>query len=129
MLASGSYDNRIRLWRVSDGFLLQTLDGHTESVDSVAFSPDGGTLASGSFDGSVRLWNVSDGARSEPSMGTRTRSTVLPSRPMEGCRRLAPMTLRSSCGTSATAPCSEPSIDIPNRSTVLPSHRMQACWR
>ncbi|MXY26967.1 hypothetical protein F4Y59_02255 [Candidatus Poribacteria bacterium] len=31
--------------------------GHTESVASVAFSPDGNTLASGSWDGTVLLWN------------------------------------------------------------------------
>jgi WD40 repeat protein len=37
---------------------IATLAGHTESVDSVAFSPDGTTVASGSFDGTVRLWEV-----------------------------------------------------------------------
>ena len=36
----------------------RTLTGHTESVRSVAFSPDGNTLASGSFDGTVRLWEL-----------------------------------------------------------------------
>ena len=32
--------------------------GHTGSVYSVAFSPDGGTLAAGSWDGAVKLWDV-----------------------------------------------------------------------
>jgi len=45
MLASGSADNTIRLWRVSDGAPLRTLKGHTNVVTSVAFSPDGQTLA------------------------------------------------------------------------------------
>jgi WD40 repeat protein len=30
MIASGSDDNTIKLWRVSDGALLRTLEGHTD---------------------------------------------------------------------------------------------------
>jgi hypothetical protein len=60
-----SSDNTIKLWRVSDGKLIHTLKGHTASVNSVAFSPDGSMIASGSgalwFDNAVKLWRVSDG--------------------------------------------------------------------
>ena len=41
--------------------LEETLEGHTDAVRSVAFSPDGGMLASGSFDGTIKLWNVANG--------------------------------------------------------------------
>ena len=60
-LASGSYDQTIRLWNVNTGHLLHTLTGHTNEVMSVAFSPDGQTLASASWDATIRLWNPHNG--------------------------------------------------------------------
>ncbi len=32
MIVSGSYDNTIKLWNVSDGSLIKTLIGHTDKV-------------------------------------------------------------------------------------------------
>jgi hypothetical protein len=61
LLATGSDDTTIKLWRVSDGAFVRTLAGHTSSVNSIAFSPDGTLLVSGSSDRTVRLWRVSDG--------------------------------------------------------------------
>jgi hypothetical protein len=40
---------------------LQKLEGHTDEVRAVAFSPNGSLLASGSWDGTVRLWNPTTG--------------------------------------------------------------------
>jgi dipeptidyl aminopeptidase/acylaminoacyl peptidase len=62
LLASGSLDNTIKLWRVADGSLVRTLKGHTDEVLSVSFSPDGRLLASGSKDGTIKLWRVADGS-------------------------------------------------------------------
>ena len=42
------------------------LTGHTNGVNSVAFSRDGHTLATGSADQTVRLWNVTDPAHPTP---------------------------------------------------------------
>src|SRR5271155_3924908 len=41
--------------------LEQTLEGHSEWVRSVAFSPDGSKVTSGSDDRRVRVWNVATG--------------------------------------------------------------------
>jgi len=73
MLASGDQGNvdyfeTIKLWDVASGKEVRTLslltfeeDGRTDSVYSVAFSPDGKTLASGSYAGTVKLWDVASG--------------------------------------------------------------------
>lgn len=58
ILASGSEDNKIKLWNIKTGLLAATLEGHTNGVKSVAFSADGTTLASGSSDGTIKLWDV-----------------------------------------------------------------------
>jgi WD40 repeat protein len=42
--------------------LLLTLEGHSDRVNAVQFSPDGGKLASASRDDSVMLWDPSTGA-------------------------------------------------------------------
>jgi WD40 repeat protein len=60
-LASGGYDNRIRLWEPDTGKELRTLEGHTSFVNGIALSADGKWLASGSQDHDLRLWEVDTG--------------------------------------------------------------------
>lgn len=61
LVATGSSDGTVRLWRTDDGSLLHILEAHSDDVRSVAFAPDGDRLASASEDGTVRIWRVSDG--------------------------------------------------------------------
>ena len=71
-LASSGAEQLVRLWNVaplraepSDTFHTLTaqtmLRGHTDTVFTVAFSPDGQQLASGSADQSICLWQVATG--------------------------------------------------------------------
>jgi WD40 repeat protein len=61
LLATGSFDNSIKLWDFAAGKEARTLTGHTAPVYCVAFSPDGSTLASSGLDKTIKLWNVADG--------------------------------------------------------------------
>ena len=51
----------IWIYDASTGNEIDLLTGHTGSVNSVAFSPNGQTLATGSRDDTIRLWDVRTG--------------------------------------------------------------------
>jgi WD40 repeat protein len=59
----------VRLWDAKTGRSLYTLEGHTEIVSSVAFSPAGDRLASASHDKKVRSWNTKTGQSLEVRKG------------------------------------------------------------
>src|SRR5262249_38279897 len=54
-------DRSVRVWDVLFGRELVRCTGHTESVVSVAISPDGKYILSGSKDKSLRLWSATTG--------------------------------------------------------------------
>ncbi len=62
VLATGHDDGNIRLWRMSDGTLMRTLEGHKATVREIAYSTDGNLILSASEDQTVILWDARDGS-------------------------------------------------------------------
>ena len=74
ILAVGCRD-AIVLWDSERRVELTVCIGHTGTVNTVAFSPDGKMLASGSDDNTVRLWAVADGREVARLVGHEHRIT------------------------------------------------------
>jgi WD40 repeat protein len=52
----------LKLWDVASGAVLQTFEGHTQSVNAVVAEPDGRGAISASHDGTLKLWDLASGA-------------------------------------------------------------------
>jgi len=61
-LLVGGHDPPVAyLLDAATGNEVRQFEGHTENIESVAFSPDGQSVLTGSEDGTARLWNAGNG--------------------------------------------------------------------
>ena len=59
--AGGQAEPVARVWDAASGRLISELRGHTHSVDTARFSPDGRLVVTGSQDGTAAVWTSHDG--------------------------------------------------------------------
>ncbi|XP_017230497.1 uncharacterized protein LOC108205181 isoform X2 [Daucus carota subsp. sativus] len=58
LVATGGGDDKGFIWKIGQGDWAFEIQGHKDSVSSLAFSIDGQLLASGSLDGIIQVWET-----------------------------------------------------------------------
>lgn len=78
MIATGAYDQKIRLWDAATGKEIALLKGHNGVVNGLSFRADGKVLASASADRTVKLWSIPGGQRLDTlSQPTKEQTSVV----------------------------------------------------
>ncbi|XP_057549293.1 protein HIRA-like isoform X2 [Amaranthus tricolor] len=78
MLASGSLDNTIHIWNMSNGICTAVLRGHSSLVKGVTWDPIGAFLASQSDDKTVIIWRTTDWSLAHKTNGHWDKSLGSP---------------------------------------------------
>ena len=75
-LAAG--DSSYTIWETLTGTLVTTLEGRSNYVSSLSFSPDRRYLAAGVSSSSIRIWDLAPGRDASSKTGTITAGRALP---------------------------------------------------
>lgn len=63
LLATAGDDHHVRVWSLADGKLVHKLQGHSDWVRTVDYSPDGRILASAGNDRQIIFWDAATGVQ------------------------------------------------------------------
>ncbi|GMG98458.1 hypothetical protein Nepgr_000298 [Nepenthes gracilis] len=74
LLASGSLDNTIHIWNMSNGICTAVLRGHSSLVKGIVWDPIGSFIASQSDDKTVIIWRTSDWSLAHKTEGHWAKS-------------------------------------------------------
>jgi WD40 repeat protein len=81
-IAIDANDNSVRVLNITDGSLVQSLTGHSGSVKTVDWSPNGNFLVSGSTDNTFKVWDASNNynvLHTSPNLGADISHTRISS--------------------------------------------------
>ena len=76
-LVSTNLDKTVTLWDVESATPLETLHGHSNSVQQPVFSPDGKTLYTVSHDGTAIAWDSRRRPQARAAVHVHARPDVL----------------------------------------------------
>jgi len=58
LIASGNWEDGLKIWNAQNGSEIFTLEGHMSGINELYFSPDGAWLVTAHVDEIVRVWDV-----------------------------------------------------------------------